>query len=217
MPDDAPSTLVVDASVAAKLWFDEGNVAAAASVFRSGRSLVAPAIFHAEIASLASKRLRRGLSPPADADRAMAESKGILDRVYPIVDLAQCAFELARDHGISAYDGLYLALAERVEAVLLTADARLALRARASDPGHLVTPLGGWRLPAGRRKGRCGHELRESVRPGDLHAAVGLSRRSLARGAETLAARPRKMNRQAPASQVGRRAPPWRSHWPIFD
>lgn len=138
MADDRPGTLVVDASVAAKLWFDEGDVPVAEATLRSGRSLIAPAILHAEIASVAAKRVRRGLLPDGDARQALAQAKLLFDEVFPIIDLADRAYELARDHGVSAYDGLYLALAEQQGAQLLTADERLVGRVRAAGLGHLV-------------------------------------------------------------------------------
>jgi predicted nucleic acid-binding protein len=131
----------VDASVAAKLWFDEGDAAIVEAILRSAPTLIAPAIIHAEIASIASKRVRRGLSPDDDARQAMAQSRALFDDVFPIIDLADRAFELARDHGVSAYDGLYLALAERNGVPVLTADAKLIHRARAAGLGALVRPL----------------------------------------------------------------------------
>jgi predicted nucleic acid-binding protein len=49
---------------------------------------------------------------------------------------------LARDYGVSAYDGIYLALAEIAGAPLLTSDVRLIRRVRAAGLGGLVRPLG---------------------------------------------------------------------------
>ena len=143
MPGDVPATLVVDASVAAKLWFDEGDVALAEAALSDGDTLISPALFHVEIASIAAKRVRRGLSPHQDAIQALAQSKTLLDEVFPIADLADRAFELAHDHGVSAYDGLYLALAEKERAVVLTADAKLVERIRAARLDALVRPFGG--------------------------------------------------------------------------
>jgi predicted nucleic acid-binding protein len=141
MPDDERKSLVVDASVAAKLWFDEGDAVAAEAILRTGRRLIAPAIVHAEIASIASKRVRRGLSPNEDAYQALAQSKLLFDEAFPIIDFMDRAFELARDHGVSAYDGLYLALAEKEGASVLTADEKLIQRARAAGLGALVRGL----------------------------------------------------------------------------
>jgi predicted nucleic acid-binding protein len=51
----------------------------------------------------------------------------------PLSTLVVDALELALRHRISAYDASYLALAERTEAVLVTADRRLAALATRSE------------------------------------------------------------------------------------
>jgi predicted nucleic acid-binding protein len=142
MPGEASAILVVDASVAAKLWFDEGDAALAEAALSSGERLIAPALFHVEIASVASQRVRRGLSSDQEADQALAQSKRLLDEVFPTVDLVNRAFELARDHAFSVYDGLYVALAERERAVVLTADLKLVNKAGAAGLSDLVRRLG---------------------------------------------------------------------------
>jgi len=136
-----PAEVVVDASVAAKLYFDEVHSSAARAALASGDDLVAPALILVEMASIAAKRVRRGLSPLEPAKDAVRSVRAILDYVAPIDDLCERAFELACDHGFSAYDGVYLALAEVRNCAVLTADEKLVRRAGDSRLGHLVRAL----------------------------------------------------------------------------
>jgi predicted nucleic acid-binding protein len=55
--------------------------------------------------------------------------------------LADRAFQLSCEHGLSAYDGAYLALAEDEGLRVLTADIRLLRRAETSGLSHLVQAL----------------------------------------------------------------------------
>lgn len=53
--------------------------------------------------------------------------------VRPLAPLVGPALALAVDHGLSLYDGCYLALAEAERAVLVTADRRLAAAATSAE------------------------------------------------------------------------------------
>ena len=66
----------------------------------------------------------------------------MLDRLIPSVDLAGHALAIAREAGHPAYDCFYIALAERSDAHLVTADRRLVARFASSRWGHLVRDLG---------------------------------------------------------------------------
>jgi predicted nucleic acid-binding protein len=137
-----PDSIVLDASVAAKLYFQEPLSAQAAAAVRAADSIVAPELLLIELASLASKRVRRGHIPIGQARSAVYSVGGLLDEVTRIVDLAPRAFELAAQHGLSAYDAAYLALAEARGFRVLTADVRLVTRARDNGLGALVHQLG---------------------------------------------------------------------------
>jgi predicted nucleic acid-binding protein len=140
MLDDGTETLVVDASVAAKFWFEEDGLEVARNL-RTRVGLSAPDFLVIEMASIAAKRVRRGLSTNEEGSRAVREVVTLVDEFEPSAPLAPRAFELARDHGVSVYDGLYLALAEARGARVLTADEKLVKRARAAGLGALVQPL----------------------------------------------------------------------------
>ncbi len=141
MPDDLPGGLVVDASVAAKVYFPEEGSELARRILSSATILLAPDLLFIEIVSVAAKRVRRGLSPVSDALNAVAGVRNLIDRAVPLAELIDRAFELAREHGFSAYDAAYLGLAEASGARLFTADMRMVLLARQTSLGDLVLPL----------------------------------------------------------------------------
>ena len=136
-----PDSVIVDASVAAKLYFTEDLSNEAEAALRLAGQLIAPDLLFIEMASVAAKRVRRGTSPMDVAARAVSLVRDLLDEVVPIAELNQRAFELSAEHGVSAYDGAYLALAEARGLRVLTADFRLVRRAEAHGLSHLIEAL----------------------------------------------------------------------------
>jgi predicted nucleic acid-binding protein len=94
-----------------------------------------------EIASISAKQLRRGLCSPELAREAAIAAADLIDEVVSSRDLRLRAFTFACDDGFSAYDGSYLALAERLGVPLVTADDRLVERAQAVGVARLVRRL----------------------------------------------------------------------------
>jgi predicted nucleic acid-binding protein len=141
MPDNPSGALVVDASVAAKVYFEEAGSKAARRLLKSAPLLLAPDLLFIEMASLAVKRVRRGLATANEAFAAVSSIPAIIDHVTAMEDLSEHAFQLAVRHGFSAYDGAYLALAERSHAIMLTADIKFAQLAMAAGLADLVLPL----------------------------------------------------------------------------
>jgi predicted nucleic acid-binding protein len=135
--------LVVDASVAVKWLFDESDSERAEALLASAGEddlkLVAPAILPAEVANALWKRMRRG-----DMDRRKTLETGqrfedICPILLPIEDLVQRALELAIDSRHPVYDCLYVALAEELNADLISADERLYRTFARNFPGiHLL-------------------------------------------------------------------------------
>ncbi|HEY7853304.1 MAG TPA: type II toxin-antitoxin system VapC family toxin [Caulobacteraceae bacterium] len=132
---------MVDASVAMKFYFREAGSEVARDILNSRSGLVAPDLLFIEMASVAAKRVKIGLSTLVDAATAVSSIRNLIDAVIPAAELADRAFRLACEHGMSAYDGAYLALAERRSAVVITADARLIRRAYSVGLAHLVQVL----------------------------------------------------------------------------
>ncbi len=132
---------VVDASVAAKLYFIEEDSALAFAIVRTASRLVAPDLLFLEIASIGAKRARRGEASLEDGMDALKSVANLLTETAPSAELAERAFFLAATHGFSAYDAAYIALAETRGLKVLTADARLIRIAARVGLGDLVQAL----------------------------------------------------------------------------
>jgi predicted nucleic acid-binding protein len=114
-------TVVVDASAYLDLLLD---VVPGPKRGLFGGELVAPAIFHAEVAGGLASCERRGIVGSEFAGFLLRE---LLDSpVETVADrsLLERAFELRSN--VSVYDACYVALAEQLGCGLLTADQRLA-------------------------------------------------------------------------------------------
>jgi predicted nucleic acid-binding protein len=134
-----PTEQVIDASVVGAALFNEADSPAARRFLGAGARLLAPDLLFAEIASLSAKKVWRGEAPIEAGARALSALRDFVDEFIPSEPLAPRAFDLAARLHFSAYDGLYLALAESRRAQLVTLNERLIERARASELGHLVT------------------------------------------------------------------------------
>ena len=90
---------------------------------------VAPDHVYAEVANALRGYVRaRGLDP-STADERLSAALDLPLTIVPSRVLARQALALAVTRGVSAYDGLYLALALGFDATLVTADRRLAAAA----------------------------------------------------------------------------------------
>ena len=132
---------VIDASVAAKLYFEEEFSELARLRVAEADQLIAPDLFHLEIANIAVKRVRRGTASEPAASAAVVGASRIVDEFVAHGALTPHAYALARDHSFSAYDAAYLALADARGLKLLTADAKLAGLASLAGLGRLVDLL----------------------------------------------------------------------------
>jgi predicted nucleic acid-binding protein len=130
------ASLVVDASVAAKVFFEEpGSEQARAAVMRAER-LIAPDWILLEVASIAVKKVRRREISKDQAAAVMADLPDLIDQLYPATDLIDGGVAMAYHAMTSTYDGVYAALAQQQDITLITADKRLAAALR----GHSQTP-----------------------------------------------------------------------------
>ncbi len=121
--------VVLDASVVANYFFHEPGSNMAIAILRPARRRIAPDLIFPEFVSVATKLVRRGVVSDGIARDAIEQLRLLITEVTPLGDLAAPAYDLARRHSFSAYDAVYLALARRRGARLVTADARLARRA----------------------------------------------------------------------------------------
>ena len=127
------TSYVIDASVAAKWFLPPAGEPLAAEALRllhgyaEGRIRFAvPDLFWAECASIFWKATRQGRCSRQTAEQAIVTLK---NRNLPTTSsstLIEDAFSVAATFDRSVYDCLYVALALRLRALLITADERLA-------------------------------------------------------------------------------------------
>lgn len=132
---------VLDASVAVKCLVDEADSDLARAAVAGRADWVAPDLIFLEVASVALKSIRRGWLERAQAETMVLSLPQILAEVTSSEVLAASALRLAADHGFSVYDAAYLALAEARNTWVLTADLKLAMRARRVGLAKLVRTL----------------------------------------------------------------------------
>ena len=119
------SLAVIDASVLAVFYVaDDPRRAVVVERLKVGDVLFAPAHLDAEIVSELRGLARSNQGLEQVVPRALTHLAGFPIRRMPLPPLLDRMWELR--HNITAYDAAYVALAERLEAVLITCDARLA-------------------------------------------------------------------------------------------
>ncbi|MFQ6107768.1 MAG: type II toxin-antitoxin system VapC family toxin [Thermoplasmata archaeon] len=113
--------MIVDASVLAKTFVEEqdsNDVRALILLLTAREKLLSPELVKYELGSVALK-VSRKRTPP------FTEAIGLVDIVTVDPSLLARSIEVARSKGLSFYDGCYLALAEREDCLLWTADGAL--------------------------------------------------------------------------------------------
>lgn len=123
------SRFIFDASVAVK-WFFEEKLSEKAKQFlillNDGKiEIVVPEFFYLEFANVCWKKFKMGLVSVTQALRALDDIVELSLTRYSDYELSDVALENALRFNISAYDGLYVALAEIYVAPLVTADKAL--------------------------------------------------------------------------------------------
>ena len=126
------SGLVVDASVVISWLFDdEGDPRADMALERlKEEGAVVPNLWYLETRNALLAAERRGRLSAEAVDERLDSLKGLPIRTDQGPDL-QSALNLARSHGLSFYDALYLELAKRESSELATLDGALGRAAAA--------------------------------------------------------------------------------------
>lgn len=117
--------IVVDASVVANAVADDaadGRIAR--DVLASDADLCAPDLVDVETVAVLRKRWLAGSLTARRFAQAVEDLQDLAIDRYPTLALMRRAYELR--HNVTAYDAAYVALAEGLECVLATGDARLA-------------------------------------------------------------------------------------------
>lgn len=119
------SEYVVDASVAAKWFFEEKYTNQALALLDDKNRLHAPDFLMVELDSVICKRIRREEITRGEGSEVHASVRKVPVQLHSFMVLLDPAYELAVSTGCSIYDGLYVALAALLEVKLVTADRRL--------------------------------------------------------------------------------------------
>ena len=134
------SLLVVDASVTVSWLFDDEDEPRAEKALQrlSEDEALVPQLWHLETRNAILLAGRRGRLSRQEVRERMVFLSGLPIRTDGEPDL-QSAFGLARTHGLTIYDAMYLELAKRQSAELATLDRALG-RAAAAEAVPLLDP-----------------------------------------------------------------------------
>lgn len=129
----------VDASVAAKWVFPETLSADAtrlkASYDEGEAEFVAPEGFYMELASVGFHKVTREGLPLADVGEGLHRLAAVQAALVPVAPLMSRVVEISLELRLGmSWDAAYLAVAERLDCELWTADRELAGKARGSYP-----------------------------------------------------------------------------------
>jgi predicted nucleic acid-binding protein len=116
--------IVIDASVLVNVLGDDGDDGRRARQAVVGRELAAPELIDVEVASVLRRHWR---AKTITARRFAAAADDLTDLPlvrYPALPFLPRVYQLRAN--VSAYDAVYVALAEHLDCPLLTADRRLA-------------------------------------------------------------------------------------------
>lgn len=113
--------MIVDASVAFK-WLvrEEGSASAIALI--GGEELIAPTLLQVEIGNALWKKFKQGEFLPSDQAAGHLENIASLVRTVDETPMMGRALEMAMKLEHPIYDCVYLALADALDDVLVTAD-----------------------------------------------------------------------------------------------
>lgn len=122
--------IVVDASVLTEIFLQTASALTIRSrLYGRGETLHAPHLVEVEVAHAVRRLVFNGEAEEARGRNALEELASAPLRLYPHTQLLPRIWQLRSN--VSAYDATYIALAEALDATLLTRDERLA-----RAPGH---------------------------------------------------------------------------------
>jgi predicted nucleic acid-binding protein len=134
--------LVVDASVALKFITQEPGSETAMALLAAPDPLIAPDWVLAESASGLAKKVRANGLSQASAEAGFAALRQFFSELHATVELLDSSLDLSIHLDHAFYDCLYLALALREKATMITADVKFATAARRGGFAAQVRLLG---------------------------------------------------------------------------
>jgi predicted nucleic acid-binding protein len=132
--------VVVDASVAIKWFVPEELFAEARRLLAPEYELLAPDLLWAELGNVLWKKHRRGELDQRTAAQLLGAFSRLPIEFHAAGRWTEAALDLAVRHGVTVYDGLYLALAAGNGCRVVTADRRLQEACR----GGVIRDVVGW-------------------------------------------------------------------------
>lgn len=118
------TAVVVEASAIIALLIDPGEPGERIAARLGSAHLHAPDHLPVEVTNVLRRQRNAGVLSEAEARLAIDGLWSLPMQLWPLEAFASRVWQLGRT--VSSYDGAYIALAERIDAPLLTADARLA-------------------------------------------------------------------------------------------
>ena len=123
------SVYILDASVALKTVLNEQDSHVALKLhddfIHQVHELLAPDTFVVEVAHALTRAERRNIIQVGEAANLLSEVMATRPMLHPYLSLMSRAVELSSQFRLGVYDCLYVALAEREDCELITADDRL--------------------------------------------------------------------------------------------
>jgi predicted nucleic acid-binding protein len=138
-------TLVIDASVALKWLVLEDMSDVAKELYGAGDHLVAPRLIMTEVANALVRKTMQGMLTAQEAKYHFSSLPQYLPDLMDVDELIEPAFEKACALRHPIYDLLYLEVARKVDAQLVTADRRFSAKIAGTDLARHVMLLSDWR------------------------------------------------------------------------
>lgn len=136
-------TVVVDASVAVKWFLPEEGSEQAETLLGGKFRLIAPDLLWTEVANVVWKIARRGSITADEAQQMLRDASAMPVEIAESLPLLPKALRIATAADRSVYDSLYIALADREKASVVTADQRLANALTNTEWARRVVPING--------------------------------------------------------------------------
>lgn len=118
------SRYVVDASVAIKWYLPEIYDVESQRLLDETNELLVPDLLYSEVGNILWKKIRAGEIQEQQGQAVLQSLNQLPLQVFPAFPLVLLALEIANQTHRTVYDSLYLALAVKENALLVTADER---------------------------------------------------------------------------------------------
>lgn len=141
MSEPSAVPMVVDASALVALLADSGPAGRWVAASVAGRALAAPHLAVFEAANVLRRHALAGRLDETQAALTHADLLSLPVELWPYAPLAERAWQLRRN--LTVYDAAYVALAEMLDASLITLDARIGDAPGVRCPIVAYPPAGG--------------------------------------------------------------------------